>query len=161
MTNLTLSAALSADLKVLQIAREIAMDLQPLETILKRYQIDAKAWGEIRENSYFQTVLRQQVESWNAAVNTHERTKLKASAVIEEWLPEAYARMHSPTELLSAKAEIAKLVAKIAGMGLTHAGVEGAAPERLTVTINLGVGTPELKIEKELPPKVIDAAPME
>lgn len=150
----------NADLVLLKLAREIAIDLHDIETILKRYQIDTETWESIRQNTYFNELLKSEVEAWQSALNTTERSKLKSAAMIEEWLPEAYARLHSATENLSAKVELAKLIARIAGMGLTNVGVEGGSGERFSVTINLG-GDTKLTYDKQLPPKVIEATPTE
>ena len=145
----------TSDLTILKIAREIAMDLHPLETILKRYEIDANEWEKISNSTYFKTVLTNEVAAWNSAVNTHERVRIKSASLIEEWLPELFQRMHAPGEALSAKIEGGKLAARLAGLGLTGADVAGVG-EKFSVTINLGADQ-SLKIEKSVAPKVIDA----
>ena len=74
--------------------------------------------------------------------------------MVEEALPEFYARMHDPKEPLPAKTDVLKTIAKFAGVGGSdfNAAVGG---EKLSVTINLG-SDHQLRIEKEVTSKVID-----
>lgn len=153
-----LPSSYATDVRNLRIAREIAMDLNDIETILKNHQVEPKQWERIKEDPNFARVLDAEITAWNAAVNTHERTKLKAGAAIEEWLPEAYARLHDRTELLSAKTEVAKLLTRIAGMGQERVDpLAGGGGDRFTVTINLGADK-SLKFTKEVTPKVIEGS---
>ena len=142
------------DTRLVVLAREIAMDLQPIETILKTLNIDDSAWEAIRGNARFQSLVESEVIAWQAAGNTAERVKLKAASMIEEWLPELYARMNDGKETLTAKIEAGKLAARLAELGLNKANVEGVG-ERFSITINLGADS-QLTFTKELPAKVIE-----
>jgi DNA-binding transcriptional MerR regulator len=148
-------SAIGRELSLIKLAREIAMDIQPIETILKQYSIDDERWEELQRNARFRALLESEVESWNSAVNTHERVKLKAAAMMEEWLPELNNRLHDLEETLPAKIEGGKMLAKIAGMG-ERAANEGPAGEKFTVTINLGAQAPPIEISKDVGPKVIE-----
>lgn len=143
------------DLTLVKLAREIAMNIQSIETILETNQITPETWDKIKITPRFNNLLETEAAAWNSAINTHERVKLKSAAIIEEWLPEAYARMHDTTENLNAKTELAKTVARFAGMGLNNASITDASGERFSVVINLG-NDAQLKFEKEMPMKVID-----
>lgn len=142
--------------RLVQIAREIAINHKPIETILKDYSIDGEEWVKLQGNQEFVRVLETEIIAWQGAQNTHERTRLKAAALIEEWLVEANARLYDASETLSSKTELAKLIARIADMGVTGAGIAGGGGERFTVTINLGADA-KLQFQKELPPTVIAA----
>ncbi|MCK1742189.1 hypothetical protein IVA80_15295 [Bradyrhizobium sp. 139] len=139
----------------MKLAREIAMDIHPLESILKQYSIASDEWVALQRNGRFVALLSSAVEEWNSALNTHERVKLKAAAMMEEWLPELNNRLHDRDEALPAKIEGGKMLAKIAGMG-ERAQIEGSSGERFTVTINLGSGGQQLEFSKEVQPKVIE-----
>lgn len=145
----------SEDIGLVRLAREIAINHFPIETILEQYQISPETWSKIKENPRFQALLKLEIEEWTGALNTHERTKLKAAAMLEEWLPEGNARLNDRSESLSAKTELLKLLVRIAGMGISDASVVGAG-ERFSVTINLGADN-QLKFEKQLAPTTIDA----
>jgi hypothetical protein len=145
---------------ILRLAREIAIDLHDIETILKNHNLTPKDWDVIKDDPRFSALLKSEVEAWSAAGNTHERTKLKAGAVIEEWLVEANARLYDTGETLPAKTELVKTLAKIAGMG-ERASTEGNTSERFSVVINLGADQLSFEKTREVTPKVIDITPVE
>lgn len=147
-----------SDILIVKLAREIAMDIQPIESILKQYSLSFEQWDKLKANSKFQSLLASEVEAWNGAVNTHERVKLKAASMLEEFLPELNNRLHDREENLPAKIEGVKMIARIAGMG-ERANEVGGGGERFTVTINLGEDSKLLTFEKQLPVKVIEHEP--
>lgn len=138
------------DVTMLKLAREIAMDIRPLEDILKTHEVDGDTWEEISSNPTFKSYLRGALEEWASAINTSERVRLKSLAFVEEALPEFFARAHDQREALPAKVEVLKTIAKFAGIG---GNVEGAVQgERLSVTINLGADH-QVRIEKDVTPR--------
>lgn len=139
---------------LVKLARELAMGISPLETILETNQIDQDTWEIIQNHSRFKQFLEVETSNWGSALNTQERVKLKAAAMIEEWLPEAFARMNDQGESLNAKTELGKLVRDLAGFSKNGVGVEGVG-ERFSVTINLGADS-QIKFEKEVAPKTIE-----
>ncbi len=145
------------ELVFVRLAREIAMDMDDLETILKNFNISTERFETIAKHPRFVTLLQESIREWNSAVNTEQRIKLKAAAQIEHWLPEAHARMHDPKESLSAKVELAKHVSRLASLGVTGATINDPG-DKLTITINLGADQ-QIKLQTELPPKVIDHEP--
>lgn len=154
MTELTEKRAGFNEVTLLKLAREIAMDIRPIDELLVTFEVTQEEWQEIQSMPYFQSVLRGAVEDWQAAGNTPERVKLKSLAFVEEALPEFYARAHDPKEPLNAKVEVLKTIAKFAGVG--GASVDGSiAGERLVVNISLGQDH-KLKIEKDITPQTIE-----
>ena len=135
-----------SDITLVKLAREIAMDIHPIETILKQYSIEPHTWAELQRNGRFIRLLEGQVEEWNSAMNTHERVRAKSAAMLEEWLPELNNRMHDREIALPAKVEGGKMLAKMAGIGEREASAAGGG-ERFTITINLGEDH-KLKFEK-------------
>lgn len=121
-----------------RLAREIALDHHELEEILKRYGVSNERWHAISSDKWFVSLLSQEIEAWNATTNTGERSKLKAAAIVEDWLPEAHSRLHDEKENLTAKVALATLVTKIAGLGMKDAEITGGGGEKFTVNINLG-----------------------
>jgi len=139
---------------MIKLAREIAMDIQPLDAILKDNGLDQDTWENIQNNSRFRMLLETETSAWGSAINTQERLRLKSAAALEEWLPELFTRMNDRGESLNAKVEAGKLISRWAGVGISGSqGVEGS--EKFSVTINLGADN-QIKIEKEVPYKVID-----
>lgn len=141
------------DLTMLKLAREIAMDIKPLEQILDMLGLSPASWAVIREDARFQGYLRRCVEEWEGAINTSERVKIKSLAFVEESLPEFFARAHDPKESLPAKTEILKTVARFANVGGSDFAGAGSG-ERLSVTINLG-SDKQLRIERNITPSTI------
>lgn len=138
----------------LRVARAIAADIYPLETILKHHSISPDQWLSISENPAFRKLLESEIQAWHSATNTTERVRLKSAAFIEEALPELYARVHDKGEALNHKVEALKLVRDLAGF-VRGGGEAGVTGERFSVTINLGADH-QLTIEKSLTPQVID-----
>lgn len=150
MNDLTPQTSSMDDRMLLRIAREVSMDIRPIEDILESHKISQDQWSEISNTPQFQHYLRSMTEEWHSAINTPERVRLKSLAFVEEALPEFYARAHDIKETLAAKVEVLKTVAKFAGVG---GNVEGAVSgERMVVTINLGADH-QLRVEKDITPR--------
>jgi len=143
------------ELKLLQLAREIAMDIRPLDEILNTHNLSKDQFEQITSLPRFQLYLESEASAWHGSLNTHERVKLKAAAMLEEWLPELNVRMHDRAESLNAKIEAGKLARDLAGFAKNGVGAESLG-EKFSVTINLGQDA-QLKFEKQLPPVIIDA----
>lgn len=146
------------EVTLLRLARELALDIHPIETILEQLGVSGTQFAAIKQNPRFQALHAQAVAEWESAINTNERVKLKAAALMEYWLPELHARLWDNKENLAAKIEGAKLVAKLADLGVTRAEQSGPVGDKFVVQINLGSSEP-LKFEKDLPAKVIDVSP--
>jgi len=142
-------------LTIVRLAREIAMDIRPIDEILQIQNISRDIFDKIRITKEFERVLQNEIEAWNSAVNTAERVRLKSLSFVEESLADFYADAVNKNESLSARTEVLKTVARFAGIG--GSGVDGAINgEKFFVTINLGTDK-TVKFEKDVTPKVIDA----
>ena len=137
---------------IIQLAREIAINHLTTDQIQELYKITPEQWMIIQRSPRFQKILEGELLAWQGATNTAERTKLKAGAMVEEWLPEANKRLHDPNEALTAKTELAKLVSRIAGLEAKE--TNGPGNGGFSVTINLG--DRPIQIDKPLPPRVIE-----
>jgi hypothetical protein len=142
------------EISIVKLAREIAMDLRELDQILEMHGVTKEKFEKLKVNPRFVAVLSSELASWGTALNTNERVKLKAGSMIEEFLPELYARLVDPRENLMAKVKGAELVTKLAGMGVTEAKVHDPS-DRVTITINLGEDK-KLEFRKPLPAQVIE-----
>lgn len=159
MASDALPVSYETEVQFLRLAREVAMDLNDVETVLKNLKISPSQWEAIQRDPHFIRLLEAEVAAWHAATNTHERTKLKAAALIEEWLLEANQRIHDSKERLADKTEVVKLLARLAGIG-ERGEAGGSGGERFSVTINLGADK-QIKITKEVTPKVIEGSAIE
>jgi hypothetical protein len=126
-----------------QVAREIAMDVHELPKILEIYGITQERWEKIQNNKAFQELLSSEIATWQGSLNTSERVKLKCGAAIEAWLEELYKRIHDPREALNSKIEGGKLLAKLAGYGVSDANIRDETQRfQLQIVIN-----PSSKVE--------------
>lgn len=121
------------------IARDVAMGLYELEDILKTNDVTPLDFEMIRNHPRFIDYLRQEQEAWKAAGNVTERTKLKAGIIIEEWLVNSYAELNDKKTPLNQRVELAKLLAKMAGIGEPKAGAGSGNGFQLTINIGPGV----------------------
>jgi hypothetical protein len=140
--------------RLLKLAREVAMDIRSMDTILEMYDMTPAEWDHISQTPAFLQAVKSAKEEWESASTTAERVRLKSLSFVEEALPEFYARAHDPKEALNAKVEVLKTVARFAGIGAAEFnGSSGSPGDRLTVTINLGQDR-QLKIERDVTPQV-------
>lgn len=143
----------NSDLVMVKLAREIAMDIQPLPIILKQHAISDETWSQLQRNTKFQTLLGTEVEAWQTALNTHERVKLKSASMLEEWLPELNTRMHDHEEALPAVIEAGKMLARIAGLGMPGE-VVGNVGERFVINISMGDKVEPISFAKDITSQV-------
>jgi hypothetical protein len=143
----------SNDLELVKLAREIAMDIQPIETILKHYAISDEQWSKLQRSTRFISLLSSEVESWQTALNTHERVKLKSAAMLEEWLPELYRRMHNNDEAMPAVVEAGKMLSKLAGLG-GEKDIGAGIGERFVINISMGPKVEPVTFAKDVTPQV-------
>lgn len=126
------------DTMMRQVAREVAMDLYPLDQILTTCGITGKEFDQWKSHPQFLKYLSQYKDEWLGASNTHERTKIKAGIVMEEFMTEAYTTLHDKKLALNHRVELGKLVAKIAGMGEPKLNAAGMGGPGFSLTINIG-----------------------
>ena len=138
------------ELLYVQLARELAMDIQSIDKILAARQITNEEFENIKQNPRFQSIYSRMVDEWESSLNTAERVRIKALSFVEEAMPEYFARAHDPREALPAKVEILKAVSKIAGIEKREDAAGGG--EKFSVTINIS----DTKLEFEKQPVTID-----
>src|SRR5215471_5528196 len=102
-----------------RLAREIARDLVPVETILDRFKISDDDYQRVLRSPIFQQRFREELDVWGASTPRAitERISAKAATMIEESLIEVYALIHDKDQPMSAKIEALKWASKLAGVG--------------------------------------------
>lgn len=148
------SKSVFGDDRLVQLARELAMDIHPLPDILKRLNITDIQWEEIQRNPRFNGYLDDAVVTWASALNGPERIKVKSLAAIEDWILTAYGYLNDEKSALRDKVELAKLMARLAGVGEKAPG-ELPVGEKISITINMGEQT--MHVDKAAPiPRIIE-----
>lgn len=116
--------------------RDLAHNLYDVPFILKTHGVSQAQYDSIKDSEFFQNALRAMTIEWNSIGNTQKRLAIEAAIALEDALPVMAARLHKPTELMTGVVELAKLLAKMAGVGEVS---QNAPPsERFKITINLG-----------------------
>jgi hypothetical protein len=162
LTTFDLGPDIFSDQRMLVLAREIAMNIHPVEDIIERHGIKREDFETILRNERFARLLEDAATSWEGALNTGERIKVKSLSMLEDWLASAYAMLHEPKHPLRDKVELAKLVGRFAGMG-EKSTLDTNTADRVNITINLGAEkhvAAEFTIEHEGPTNV-DSTPLE
>ena len=122
--------------RIAVVAREMAMNIRPVETILASAGISQAQFEMfILPSAFYKRAYETFVLEWESALSTNKRIALGAAAILEDSLPKLNARMINDINPLSSVTETAKLFAKLAGAGETKEAVQG---ERFTITINMG-----------------------
>ena len=120
------------------LAREVAMDIKTFDSVLLTYKLSNAQYEYLKEyNDFFKAALHSCAIEWHSALTTPERIKIEAAAALEDAMPQLSARMVNAAEGLPGVTEVAKLFAKIAGVGERETG-QSAPGERFTISINLG-----------------------
>ena len=153
MTQELLGSPANSDIALVKLAREIAMDIQPLAVILKRHLVSDEKWAELQSSSKFNALLSSEVETWQTALNTHERVKMKSASMLEEWLPTLNTRMTDATEALPAVIEAGKMLARIAGLGMPGE-IAGNVGERFVINISMGPQVEPMSFAKDVTSQV-------
>lgn len=154
----TVPVGMYDDVKLVKLAREIAMGIKDLPDILFDNGLTQMEFASIQVLPHFAKMLDAEVAAWQSAVNTNDRVKLKAGAMLEEYLPELYARLNDREEPLMAKIKAVEHLSKMAGFGDRDIQQAGSPGDKVSVIINLGADH-QLVYRKELPSKVIDHVP--
>lgn len=156
----TIPAGVYAEAKLVKLARQVAMGIKSLPDVLFDNDLTLREWGEIQKLPAFCRILEAEIKAWEGAGNTRERVSVKAASMLEEFLPEMYARLNDRQEPLIAKMKAVELVSKLAGFGDRDISPAGSPGDKVQVIINLGADT-KTEYVKVLPRKVIENPPQQ
>lgn len=150
--------AARVEINLRKLARELAMQILPLEDILNLHQVSAEELERLQGWPSFMRMLAEEIEVWNSALNTKQRVEIKTWSLLEEALPAINEYIHSPTFNDNAKVALIGVMQKQVGIGVKENSTAGASGEKISITIN--TGSQELKLEREINP-VIEASAIE
>ena len=125
------------EITLAKLAREMAMNIRPALQIFADFGIDETDYYEICKLEFFSKAKEQFVLEWNATTSTADRVKIGSLAYLEQLLPAITRRALDMREPLVAATDVAKLLAKNAGVGEFKNG-DKPMSERFVITINLG-----------------------
>lgn len=154
----TIPASVYDDVKLVKLARQIAMGMKDLPDILFANDLTQREFEEISKLPHFNRILEAEVRAWANIDNAEDRVRVKSASLIEEFLPELYARLNDRDENLMGKVKALELASKWARLGQTETPQQGHPGDRVQVIINLGADN-KLVYDKQLPAKVIEHEP--
>ena len=128
------------------LAREIAMDIFPLQQILDIHRLADSEWMVIQQNPRFTAMLANMITEWNSANNTRERVRIKAATGLESVL-ENYIRDISDDAIpLAQRVEAGKFLARLGELD-GQQNVMGSIGNGVTINIRTGHDQPPLVLE--------------
>jgi hypothetical protein len=144
MEDLTpVTAAVTPDLpdnwdmhRIAAFVRDVAVNLYPIEKTLQKHGISVEQFALLKNNDFFKKALECALIEWNSPQSTQKRLAMEAAIALEDAMPVIAARMHKTTESMRDLVEVAKLFAKMAGVGETTQ--QSSPSEKFSVVINLG-----------------------
>ena len=142
-------------LNLAKLAREIAMDIVPVEDILALHKVDNETWERIQRDERWQAQLASMAQDWGSATNAKERVKVKAQTgmeiLLETYIRDAANQAHP----LVQRVEAGKLICRL---GELLEAKQGATGGQVLVQININN---EKKVEAVGPakPPVVDVTP--
>ena len=141
---------LNTELLASRLAREVARDLVPLDTILERNKISEDDYQRIIQHPLFAQRLQEELEIWSASTPMAivERIGAKAATMIEESLVEVYGLIHDKNQPMAAKIEALKWASRISGIGEREAANAPALGER--VRFNIYIGDKQVSFDKQV-----------
>jgi hypothetical protein len=104
-----------------QIAAELAAGLSTKEEICARYEIAPEQWDVLRANPIFRNMVREAMQRFTGDLNSASRTRLKASILYEDTLPDLYHMVKDNMIPATSRVEAAKILGKTAGLDAPEA----------------------------------------
>lgn len=139
-------------LNVAKLAREIAMDVLPVQDLLTLNHISDEEWCRIQDDPKFQVMLKDMVLEWNSASNTRQRIKIKAQTAIEVLMDTLFREVIKGEAPLTQKVDAVRQLARLGELEGAQVG-GGQAGDRVSIVINMGA--PQAPAE----PITIDVTP--
>lgn len=137
-----------------QLARELAMNIRPRADVLHDFKLNNAQFEYLEKNhEFFSAAYKNACIEWHAPMSTQERIKVEAAAILEDSLVGLGARMRNKAEGLPGVVEVAKLFAKVAGVGEREA-AGGPSGERFVINIDLG-SDKTITLSAEAPPQAV------
>lgn len=139
--------------RLLELAREIAMNINDEAVILQNSGLTQQQYDDIKKIPFFARAVEAMRVDWESAGNTNKRLAIKAATALEATLPKLTGRLADKEESLDGVVKGATLLAKIAGIDEKKQGESGA--DKFSITINLGADE-KLRIEKDITPGAVE-----
>jgi hypothetical protein len=122
------------------LAREVAMDIFPLEQILAVHRVTDLEWEKISTHPKFLEMVADMVRTWNAAATTPDRVRTKAQTGLEARIEHFVNAISDETIPLGQRVEAGKFLARLGELDgnqqILGAGSAGGAG--ISIVLNIG-----------------------
>lgn len=125
------------------LAREIAMDIWPVEQVIEIHKLSDEEWQRIQANPRFQEMLASIQREWFSAGNTRERVRVKAATGLEAMLETYIREIGDETIPLTQRVEAGKFLARL---GELESGNTNAAGGGVIINITTSANRPTLTL---------------
>jgi uncharacterized protein (UPF0147 family) len=142
---------LSTEAKWRAVARDIAVNINELDTILDENEVGTEEWLRMETSPVFQAMLREAIELWNQPYNVKERVELRAQHVLEASMLQAAELIRDRNEPAVARVKMIEVLAKLGKVGGADAGSGSDPGNRVSITINMGEDK-KLHVEHDVTP---------
>lgn len=102
------------------LAREIAMDIFPIEQVLEIHKLADDEWQKILAMPKFQAMLAGMQVEWQSAMHTRDRVKAKAATGLESQLEIYVAAIGDEAIPLTQRVEAGKFLARLGELDGMH-----------------------------------------
>lgn len=137
------------------LAREIAMDILPLQEILQLHQLKEDEWQSIQDNPRFKSMLGDMVREWNATTTTRDRVRAKSSTGLESVL-EVYIRAIQDDKIpLTQRVEAGKFLARLGELDGQKDMIGGGGVGGFSISINFNADAKPVHVEAK-PGQIIE-----
>jgi hypothetical protein len=140
---------------IYELAIDIARQIWPIPQLLLKYKINEHELEELNENPVFKEIVKNTKAEWEAAGNTHKRTKLKAAVLVEATLESLYDSMTNTNGDLGERIKGLDTIAKIAGLNSSD-GAGGPVGSTFKLSINFA---PEIAAGMETGGVILEMGP--
>ena len=120
-----------------ELALQLAAGLMPIPDLLKHFELDQKQLAEISKDPQFRSMYMEAKAVWHSALNTKERTKIKAAMMVEDSLLTMFQMLHNPEIAPPSKIAVFDKLAEIAGAKPEKVVGGGATGDKFTININI------------------------
>lgn len=122
---------------------ELAAQLQPLDEVLAKYDVDQALFQKLLKNRVFREMVVEAERSFKALTNTAERIRIKAQLLIELGLDELYSIIVDHRAMASARVQAFTAIRALTGLEKPEA-IAPAQKFNLTISLPHPVGGPEV-----------------
>ena len=143
--------------KQLRLAREVVMDIRPLATVLKEYELTEEQYDALLTVPFYKNAITIAQREWNSALTTPERLRIQAAAILEQTLPVIGAKATNTDEDLNKIVEAAKILGKIGQVDGSQQ--QQTSSEKFSIVIN--IGDDKIELVKDVTPTERDGSEAE